>query len=320
MARNLINLITNTPFLHCAAEDDLHGYVDGSLDPAARARVEAYLSEFPAERERLEAYRWQNVLLHRIYDRAHREPLPARHAVLAGQLSRQLKRQARFGAARRVVSAAAVVVLVAAAGWTGYDRFARPDSPFVAFTRQASEAHVMLLGERDPSGKLSAPSKKGTHIFDRIASPDLGLPRRPPDLAGHGFKLIGVRTMQAGDLPAVQLLYGDGEQHRVTLFMGASRSKHKSVSTIIDDGKATLVYWQLGSFAFSLIGNMGHDTMLAMAGTVSRSLTQQETEPVLPQTKIPRAAPLSPEPPQEAPVAPSPQPPGVTPVGANSST
>lgn len=39
------------------SEDELHAYLDGELSESDRARVERYLAAYPAEAERLAAYR-----------------------------------------------------------------------------------------------------------------------------------------------------------------------------------------------------------------------------------------------------------------------
>lgn len=58
-------------------EADLQSYVDGRLDSARRAAVEAYLAQNPAERQRLMAYRRIDAELRRALDPVLDEPIPA---------------------------------------------------------------------------------------------------------------------------------------------------------------------------------------------------------------------------------------------------
>jgi anti-sigma factor RsiW len=58
------------------AENDLHAYVDGRLDAARRADVEAWLLEHPADAARVAAYRQQNDMMQALYNPVLNEPLP----------------------------------------------------------------------------------------------------------------------------------------------------------------------------------------------------------------------------------------------------
>lgn len=257
------------------AENDLHAYVDGSLDPADRPRVEAYLSVFPEERERVEAYRRQNVLLHRLYDVP---AMPARYHVQARSLSRALARGRRVRAATRVAVAASVAVLAVVGAWAGYERVSEPpDNPLTAFTRQATEAHMMLVGEGFPKGIAVAREQDNSAVLGWLSDQGSGMPGAPPDFADHGFSLLGARVLPTGQGAAVQLLYGNDDDRRVTLFMGPSLNDHRTASTVIEDGDVTLVYWQVGESAYSLIGNVGRKTLLALAGTVSESVSTRRS-------------------------------------------
>ena len=50
------------------AEEKLHAYVDGRLDAAHRAEVEAWLKQNPADAARAEDYRQQNDMLQALYN------------------------------------------------------------------------------------------------------------------------------------------------------------------------------------------------------------------------------------------------------------
>jgi len=263
-----------------AVEDELHAYIDGAAGPAERARIESYLSLFPEERDRIEAYRRQNILLHRLYDRPALPATPQSYRAQAERLARALRRGRRAWAAARLAAAASVAGLAAFGGWTGLERLYQPESPLAAFTRQATEAHMMLAGDGFPGGLAAARAPSGPAAFGWLSDRRGGLPSEPPKLDGHGFAMLGGRILPTGHGAAVQLLYGDKENRRVTLFMGPSRNGHQTASTVIDDGDVALMYWQLGGLAYSLIGNVDRKTLLALAGTVSESLKSRPSPPV----------------------------------------
>ena len=59
-------------------ENDLHAYVDGTLDGARRLAVSLYLAAHPAEAARVEAFRAQKEAVHVLFGSIVEEPLPQR--------------------------------------------------------------------------------------------------------------------------------------------------------------------------------------------------------------------------------------------------
>ena len=57
-------------------QDELHAFVDGRIDPARRAAVEAYLADHPEDAERIAAYAAHKEALHGLYDPVLDEPVP----------------------------------------------------------------------------------------------------------------------------------------------------------------------------------------------------------------------------------------------------
>ena len=60
------------------SEDDLHAYVDGTLDGARRLAVSLYLAAHPAEAARVEAFRAQKEAVNALFGKVVEEPLPQR--------------------------------------------------------------------------------------------------------------------------------------------------------------------------------------------------------------------------------------------------
>ena len=59
-------------------EADLHAYADPLLDPARHVEIDAFLHAHPAERERVDDWRAQNLALKQMLDPVLSEPLPLR--------------------------------------------------------------------------------------------------------------------------------------------------------------------------------------------------------------------------------------------------
>ena len=59
-------------------EDELHAYIDGTLEGARRLAVSLYLAAHPAEAARVEAFRAQKEAVHALFGSIVDEPLPRR--------------------------------------------------------------------------------------------------------------------------------------------------------------------------------------------------------------------------------------------------
>src|SRR5690606_10100280 len=117
-------------------------YVDGLLPPGDRPRVESFLSACPEERERIDAYRRQNVQLHRLFDGAAHRPLPDGHEKLIRALAGRMRRQRYVDSARRVAAAAMVATVVCGVGWASY-QWLTPERPLLAFSEKGADSYVM---------------------------------------------------------------------------------------------------------------------------------------------------------------------------------
>lgn len=59
-------------------EDDLHAYVDGTLERPRRLAVALYLVDHPGDAARVEAFRAQKEAVHLLFGSVLDEPLPQR--------------------------------------------------------------------------------------------------------------------------------------------------------------------------------------------------------------------------------------------------
>jgi anti-sigma factor RsiW len=253
------------------SESDLHGYLDGELSLERRAEVEAYLAAHPDQAVRVTEYGHLTLALHRLFDN---DEMPANPEIeaLTDDLVRALRR--RRTARRLVGMAAAVAVVVSGAGLaTGvHDRFRQAEDRFLAFTQQATNAHMLFAGQMPVP--TDAETASDTTVVSWLSQRLTGVPVRAPDLRSLGYALSVERILPSADGPAAQLMY-ENEKGKgpITLFIGKSRDKRQNAFTYVQNDDLSIFYWQEGPFAYSLAGNLGRPDLLALAEAVNVQLT-----------------------------------------------
>jgi anti-sigma factor RsiW len=222
----------------------------------------------------VEAYRRQNLTLHRRFHYSTFNDLPERYEFLAETYERALQRQRLFHRSRHCFAALGIVAAVSFAGWTTF--FAGPgrqttDSTLAAFTRQAVAAHVLLVDKDYPGDPMIAKGPPAK-VFGWLSQQLSGMPQRAPDLVRDGFALAGGRILPTSNGAAMQLLYENKSGRYVTLFVGPTTSKRRTAFTLLEEDGVALVFWQLGRLGYSLIGNVDRNRLLTLADAVASGL------------------------------------------------
>ena len=131
-------------------DSELHALVDGELDPARQAEVEAWLSDNPEASRRVSRYRAQNAGLHALFDDVLNEELPPSITdALAGRRREWIPRGAAIAAGVALLMAGGV------AGWLARGEIALPNeaTQIAAVTppidtqvlmERAASAHMVL--------------------------------------------------------------------------------------------------------------------------------------------------------------------------------
>ncbi|MDH3918169.1 MAG: anti-sigma factor [Rhodospirillales bacterium] len=249
------------------SEQDLQAYVDGWLDPARLAAVEAYLAEHPDEAARLAAYRRQNEALRGAFAEPRGEDVPERLLLAARRRSpgRPLAWLARAAAAL------ALVAVGFGAGWGlrgGLETsgLARGDGAFLV--QQAAAAHrVFSVEVRHPVEVRAEEAHLVAWLSKRV-----GVPLKAPDLSGHGFRLVGGRLLPAAEGTAAQLMYEDEAGRRVTAYMTANTSGGETAFRFAEDRGLAAFYWLEGPLGYALVGALTRAELIALAKSVYRQL------------------------------------------------
>ena len=255
--------------------DDLQrsAWLDGELDPAATAQVEAWLRDHPEDAAELRLWRADRDALRARFDPVLDEPIP--EPLLA--TVRNGGRAPRADAWRRWALAAGLVLGGAALGaglaWQSappaFVQFGRP-----AWTHRAAVAHVVYAPEvRHPvevftaEGAPTEQKAQEEHLTHWLTK-RLDMPVRMFDLRPQGFALVGGRLLPDAAGPSAQLMYQNAEGQRVTIYL---RKPEAGVSTAFSfqrDGELGQFYWVEDGFGCALVGKLPREKLLALAEAV----------------------------------------------------
>ena len=259
-------------------DGELHALVDGELDPARQAEVEAWLSENPDAAGRVARYRAQNAGLHALFDGVLSEDLPL---AVAGALAGRRQWLPR-GAA--IAAGIALLLTGAVGGWVvrGEVPFgggeavqtaaAGPAIDTKELMVRAAMAHVvnsdddMRLATREDSDEI------GQYISTRM-----GEKVRVPQLASLGYRLVGSRVLPDTGGPAAQFVFEDANGERVTLYVRTEAARGLDITFALADD-LSMFYWNDSKHSYALVRDLedetGRDALLKAAKAVYRQITE----------------------------------------------
>ncbi|WP_086464029.1 anti-sigma factor family protein [Oceanibaculum nanhaiense] len=274
--------INTTPLI---TEAMLLAYVDGSLAEPQRLAVEARLERDPEMAAKAAAYRAQNEALHALFDRHLAEPLDPVIADLESELR-------KAGAPRRpsrkawgAAALAASVALVAFAGGFALAEYRSraPVGPVTAFMQQFPAPAEKVAGIMPAGGAL------------RVSPAGF----RPPDLSALGLRLTGERQLgSAAAAVTHHLSYERADGRWVSLYVGTEAAGDTPLRAIYPDGRSVLA-WRKDGLSYSLVGTVGRDAMMAIAGTLDGAAGAAKRPTVMPKTLPDPAGGLRPAQPVE---------------------
>ncbi|MFN3545469.1 MAG: anti-sigma factor family protein [Thiobacillus sp.] len=237
-------------------EDELHGYVDGTLPEARRLEVEAWLAAHPADAARVEAWAAQNRMLHGAFDPVLNEPLPL-------NLVRAARRPA-LGTPLRAVAASLALVAAGLIGYVvGRGTHEATPAPQVHLARDAAIAHAVFSPEtRHP---VEVDAAHAEHLVAWL-SKRVGTPLDAPDFRAQGFALLGGRLLAGETGPVAQFMFQDSLERRVTLYVrrAVTGNSHTAFRHATENG-VDVFYWIDGDFGYALSGQIGRQAMQQLA-------------------------------------------------------
>lgn len=261
-------------------DEQLSAWLDGELDPATRAGIEAWLRDHPDDAARVRLWAADRDALRARFDPVIEEPVPEalRRTVLDGG------RGGARGPWQRGALAAGLllggITLGAALGWQIKPE-ASPASaaaPATRWTQRAAVAHAVYAPEvRHPvevDVKVGAPEEQlaqQQHLA-RWLSKRLDMPVKLFDLREHGFELVGGRLLPDLQGPSAQLMYQNAAGQRVTVYLRRPEPGTATSFRFQREGELDMFYWAEEGFGCALVGKLPRERLLALAETAYRQI------------------------------------------------
>jgi len=265
------------------SDDRLVAYLDGQIDAADQAEVEAWLDSDPLARDKLAALAESGDLLRQAYDEVVREPLPDRLIAAARGESGQLAGRVVPFALRRVEGAAApryrwrIALPVAAslfgllaggsAAYLGVEKMLPIGTAGEtnASAVDAAAANNLWLDNAAGDFKLFAsagdkalldvPATGDAHEALQKISQSLTQQVRLPDLKPWGLSFEGARLVVADGRPAAQLVYTTDNKAIGSLSLIIGSTKQPDIAPTFDRRQGlNMLYWRHRGRAYVLAG------------------------------------------------------------------
>ncbi|MGQ8632335.1 anti-sigma factor family protein [Agrobacterium sp. DKPNP3] len=246
------------------SQDDLHAYVDGLLSDEDRAAVEAWLSERPEERIRVEEWQKQADILRNAftaYATTHPRDVSMLNPPAANNAAR-LK-----PALVKIAAGLMIFVAGAAAGRLLPASFSTPQDVTLAaattdIPSQAKSAYLIYASEVRHPVEVGAGEQQ--HLATWLGK-RLGYPFAIPDLSKLGYDLVGGRLIPVSGKPGAMLMYQDKTGRRVTVLIGHNEeSRTTSFRMASADGIETF-YWIDNELGYAVSAELTRKEVQAIA-------------------------------------------------------
>ena len=253
-------------------ESDLHAYVDGLLDEARRAEVEAWLAAHPQEAERVAGWTIQNERIRDAFS-ADFVSLGTDHGLLEPKRVATLPPLMRL--ARPAMAAAAALVLFVTGFATG--RLVpgiAPPPPAPAVTELANEARSAFLIY---TSEVRHPVEVGADQQEHLAAwlgKRLDYRLRLPDLSSLGYGLVGGRLVPVGGKPGALLMYQNQGGQRLTMMIGRNEENRETSFRLDTTGRVRTFYWIDGPIGYAVSGEIPADELRAVADECYRQMEE----------------------------------------------
>jgi anti-sigma factor RsiW len=258
-------------------ETELHAYVDGRLDPARRAAVEARLALDAEAARSVREWTQQRDALRTLHAGLLDDPVPAPLLLAAQQLHHRSSRLAQW---QRWGGMAAAVLAAFGLGWSGHMQWqalqpgAVAPQGVAAFVRQAATAHAVYSPEVRHPVEVEAAQQQ--HLVQWL-SKRLNRPLKIPNLAPAGYELVGGRLLPGDNGARAQFMYQNATGQRVTLYVGAvegaaAKGMGDTAFRYSDEGGVSSFYWVDQGFGYALSGKLPRPGLLLLAESVYKQL------------------------------------------------
>jgi len=242
-------------------EFELNAFIDGELDAARLRSVQEAIDGDRALAERVAAIRSDKLRVQQVYGPLTDRSLPAEWVKLARQGYRPLQ----LSWTRPIAAiAAALVLLIAAAGYVVYDARTSSQEEIVQTALDARGAESVPV-------KVIGVSAGGIRQYNSVLSAAVGLDIKVPDLAALGYQLVQIRLYRISGSGAAELSYRDRQNRLFTLYLSHSDGSVR-FDQFTRDGLRICV-WQDEDLSTVMAGNVTTAAMQRLASLAYTGLT-----------------------------------------------
>ncbi|PIW26836.1 MAG: hypothetical protein COW30_12715 [Rhodospirillales bacterium CG15_BIG_FIL_POST_REV_8_21_14_020_66_15] len=263
-----------------SVDDELiHAYVDDMLPPRQRLEVDEYLAAHPEEASRVADILEQSRGFHRLFDGRLGEPLPRRLQDLEDDIRRKMGRRTRGRRRVRVLMQCCYTLVLVTGGLViGWS---------VPMPALETEIVAALTGtrvnDRADAARINSGLKPIAETGVRTAATSSEPMRRgnagqpkwagAPDLRNIGFTLLSTRIIRGGGpQETAQLVYESERGGRVTLYLAKNAQPREKQVTLTQEGAVSILVWNDENRSFTMVSEVGRETMLAIGKTISDAL------------------------------------------------
>jgi anti-sigma factor RsiW len=251
-------------------EEELHGFVDQTLDVRRKEEVAAYLDTHPEVAKRVAAYRRQRELLKAGYAHIADEPIPTQL-----NLARIIERRRRPALASwRVAAAAAAVVLLCTGGISGWSLrgAAQSQEGIAALAEEASASYAVYAPDHLRPVEIKASDR--AELVDWTTQ-RLGRPVAIPDLSDSGFRLMGGRVVATAHGPAAMFMYDDDHGTRLVMLARRMTVDQNMPMAPQSNGNVNGYTWADKGLGYSLVGPTPPERLHPLADEVRKQLSRE---------------------------------------------
>lgn len=253
----------------------LSAWLDGEVEGADCARVQAWLQAHPEDAARVRLWAADRDALRARFTPTLDEPVPER-------LTQAVWRRGRVADRGPWVQAVAAVLLLAVgvaigAWWRGgVVGDATLATATQGLAQRAAVAHAVYSPEeRHPvevsvrEGDAARQREQEQHL-SRWLTRRLSVPVKLFDLRSEGFELVGGRLLPDANGPSAQLMYQDAMGQRVTVYLRKSDREADAAFRYERKGDLGTFYWVDGRCGYALVGPQSRERLLALAEAIAK--------------------------------------------------
>ena len=244
-------------------EDDLHGYVDGVLEPERVADVAAYLEDHPDMNRRVAAFSDQRDLLRRALAPIAEEAVPSQ-LDLAGMIR---SRQRRASPVWWAIAAMLLLSIGGLGGWVMRGSLQTSPAGLAALAQEAADSYHVYAPDRvRPVEMRASDSAQLVQWMSNRLKQQVKL----PDLTGSGYRLMGGRLIATSHGPAAMFMYDDDHGDRLVVLTRPMASEQSAPMAPHSGGDVAGFAWADGGMGYSLVGQTAIEALKPIANEVRR--------------------------------------------------